>query len=723
MTLIQFLRLIVRKWWLLAGFPVLLGALVYLLTADGKRNYKSQTVIYTAVNTSESSTLGEAMKIDFYTANNQFDNLIFLVKSRNTAQSAGLQLLAEHLSLTKADSLYILPEHYEELKDQLGEQEWKQFHVPNDVAGTMAKIQASIAKEQSTALFYIANNHRHYASEKIQEKLQVRRRESSDMLEITFESDDPGVAQRILIHINAAFDLRHREIKGAQNSSAIEYFEAQLAIAEKQLRKSENALRDFMAEKRILNYYEQGKYLDITRLEIEADVRKAEQKIEGARESREKLEAMLGMGEKRSAMIDSLVSLRQQLVQLETENVSLEKSGRNGEVRLVANQNAIRQLKARIDQLSEQIFNFENSKEGLPRKQIMESYVNNLLLEEESRQSREVVASRRGTIIAEMDAFAPLGAELKSLEREVSISEEIYLTILHNLHQARLKREKLIKDNEGGGNVIDPPFFPLKPEKSKRLFLILGAFMGSFIFILIALIAGKLLNRNIRNIQRAESAAQRVVSGVLPLLPKKKAAIDFPKVQQTGVEHLLGRLKMQEQGTNPQKYWVLFSSQSGEGKSHVGRLLAETMGRINGQVLLLSPHATTDWNANNVRWEAYTPDEHFLNLRDFSSLMPSDVAQFSYVLIELPALLEHALPVAAVGSADLHLMVLNARRPWAEADNRLLQVYDEAAGKAAQIVLNRMEADDLEDTLGEIPKKRSKIRSFFKRLLTFQFSK
>lgn len=722
MTLIQFLRLVFRKFWLLAGFPLLLGVLVYLLTADGKRNYKSQTVIYTAVNASEAATLGEAMKIDFYTANNQFDNLIFLVKSRNTAQSAGLQLLAEHISLPKADSLYLLPAHYDELKEQLGEKEWKELHVPNDVAGTMARISASLAKNQGSALFYVANNHRHYASEKIQEKLLVRRRESSDMLEITFETDDPGVAQRTLMHINAAFDLRHREIKGAQNSSAIEYFEAQLAIAEKKLREAENALRDFMSQKRILNYYEQGKYLDITRLELEADVRKAEQKIQGARESREQLESMLSVGEKRSELVDSLVSLRQKLVLLETEMAALEKS--SNATQLIAKQQASRQTQEKIAKLSEQIFAIENTKEGLPRRQIMESYLNNLLLEEESKQAKEVVASRKGTIEKEMDDFAPLGAELKSLEREVSINEDIYLTILHNLHQARLKREKLIKDNEGGGNVIDPPFFPIKPEKSKRLFLILGALMGSFLFILVALIAKQLLNRNIRNIQRAEKVAGRQVSGVLPLMPKKKSPIDFDKVQQTGVEHLLGRLKMQEQpGHNHQKLWVIFSSQAGEGKSHVGRLIAETMGRINGQVLLLSPHDMQDFNAENVRCQAYMPDEHFLNLRDFSSLIPTDAASCSYVLLELPALLEHALPVTAVASADLHLMVLNARRPWAEADQRLLAVYDQAAGKAAQVVLNRMEADDLEDTLGEIPKKRSKIRTFFKRLLTFQFGK
>lgn len=722
MTLIQFLRLVFRKFWLLAGFPLLLGVLVYLLTADGKRNYKSQTVIYTAVNASEAATLGEAMKIDFYTANNQFDNLIFLVKSRNTAQSAGLQLLAEHISLPKADSLYLLPAHYDELKEQLGEKEWKELHVPNDVAGTMARISASLAKNQGSALFYVANNHRHYASEKIQEKLLVRRRESSDMLEITFETDDPGVAQRTLMHINAAFDLRHREIKGAQNSSAIEYFEAQLAIAEKKLREAENALRDFMSQKRILNYYEQGKYLDITRLELEADVRKAEQKIQGARESREQLESMLSVGEKRSELVDSLVSLRQKLVLLETEMAALEKS--SNATQLIVKQQASRQTQEKIAKLSEQIFAIENTKEGLPRRQIMESYLNNLLLEEESKQAKEVVASRKGTIEKEMDDFAPLGAELKSLEREVSINEDIYLTILHNLHQARLKREKLIKDNEGGGNVIDPPFFPIKPEKSKRLFLILGALMGSFLFILVALIAKQLLNRNIRNIQRAEKVAGRQVSGVLPLMPKKKSPIDFDKVQQTGVEHLLGRLKMQEQPShNHQKLWVIFSSQAGEGKSHVGRLIAETMGRINGQVLLLSPHDMQDFNAENVRWQAYMPDEHFLNLRDFSSLIPTDAASCSYVLLELPALLEHALPVTAVASADLHLMVLNARRPWAEADQRLLAVYDQAAGKAAQVVLNRMEADDLEDTLGEIPKKRSKIRTFFKRLLTFQFGK
>lgn len=389
MTLIQFIRLIVRNIWLLLGFPLVLAVLVFLLTRDGKRTYRSQTVIYTAVNSSESATLGEAMKIDFYTANNQFDNLIFLVKSRNTAQNAGIKLLADHISLEESDPTILLPEHYEELKSQIGKEEWEKYQVVGNPTETYNKIVADIKKDQQTALFYVLNNHRHYSIDKIQEKLSVRRRESSDMLEISFESDDPGVAQRTLKHINESFDERHREIKGAQNSSAIAYFEEQLAIAEKNLRVSENKFRDFMAENRILNYYEQGKYLDITRLEIENDVEQAEKKIRGTQENMKQLDAMMSLGAKRSQLVDSMLSKRKAYNEIEANIQSLQaKPQAKDDRKLLALNNELSIIKKEIDGCLEKIYSLESSKEGIPRKAIMEAYVENLLEKNQTRRPR-----------------------------------------------------------------------------------------------------------------------------------------------------------------------------------------------------------------------------------------------------------------------------------------------------------------------------------------------
>jgi uncharacterized protein involved in exopolysaccharide biosynthesis len=62
--------------------------------------------------------------------------------------------------------------------------------------------------------------------------------------------------------------------------------------------------------------------------------------------------------------------------------------------------------------------------------------------------------------------LTPAGATIKRLEREISVSEQGYLELLHGLNLAKLK----LQDNEMSSNLkaIDPPFYPLSPNPTKR---------------------------------------------------------------------------------------------------------------------------------------------------------------------------------------------------------------------------------------------------------------
>ena len=53
------------------------------------------------------------------------------------------------------------------------------------------------------------------------------------------------------------------------------------------------------------------------------------------------------------------------------------------------------------------------------------------------------------------------GANLKRIEREISVSEQEFLEILHGLNLAKLK----MQDNELSSNIkpVDQPFYPLNP--------------------------------------------------------------------------------------------------------------------------------------------------------------------------------------------------------------------------------------------------------------------
>jgi predicted GTPase len=70
-----------------------------------------------------------------------------------------------------------------------------------------------------------------------------------------------------------------------------------------------------------------------------------------------------------------------------------------------------------------------------------------------------------------------------------------------------------------------------------------------------------------------------------------------------------------------------------------------------------------------------------------------------------------------VATADYSLFVVNAKRIWAHSDARILELFENASKKSISLVLNMLDVDDLEEVVGEIPKKRSKLRLLIKRLL------
>jgi uncharacterized protein involved in exopolysaccharide biosynthesis len=70
----------------------------------------------------------------------------------------------------------------------------------------------------------------------------------------------------------------------------------------------------------------------------------------------------------------------------------------------------------------------------------------------------------------------PAGATIKKIEREITVSEQGYLEILHGLNLAKLK----LQDSEMSSNIktIDEPFFPLSPNPTKRTILIIAGILG-----------------------------------------------------------------------------------------------------------------------------------------------------------------------------------------------------------------------------------------------------
>lgn len=109
--------------------------------------------------------------------------------------------------------------------------------------------------------------------------------------------------------------------------------------------------------------------------------------------------------------------------------------------------------------------------------------------------------------------FSPVGTDIKRREREINVTEQSYLEMLHFLNLAYL-RKKNIELTTAGLNTVTEPSFPLGANKSKRLLFIIAAFIGSLVFITAYNLLIEILDRTLRDAQRTQQLTGTKVCGI-----------------------------------------------------------------------------------------------------------------------------------------------------------------------------------------------------------------
>ena len=80
MSFPQLIRLIKNHLLLVIFLPLLIAVFVFFLTRNEKREYTANTLIYTGLASGYTIESGQNSRIDYFTVNNAFDNLINTVK-------------------------------------------------------------------------------------------------------------------------------------------------------------------------------------------------------------------------------------------------------------------------------------------------------------------------------------------------------------------------------------------------------------------------------------------------------------------------------------------------------------------------------------------------------------------------------------------------------------------------------------------------------------------
>ena len=317
MNLLQFIRLILRNLGTTIIVPIVVAITVFFSTKNSPENFKSSTTLYTGFASGYSIENGEKAKIDFHAITISFDNLINIVKAKDTKEEIALRLLAHHIFLNNKADKTIWQSNLNRIKTI----------IPNDVitkiidkkseVKTFNNLLAFKNKDEKNVIYGLLNNDRdpYYSIASVSD-VKMTRMESSDMVKLEFESNDPGICQNVLNITTEVIIRKFRGIKQGETNDVSSFFELQTKLALERLNAVEEKLKNFRTENRVINYYEQTKFISEKREDLIDELNKEKMTLASAEAAMTNSEEKLGASKKILKTSSDILNIRNKVVDL-----------------------------------------------------------------------------------------------------------------------------------------------------------------------------------------------------------------------------------------------------------------------------------------------------------------------------------------------------------------------------------------------------------------------
>lgn len=788
MKIIEFIRLILKHLRLLIIVPLLLACLVILLTSKPSFEFSSQTILYTGLATGSSIEMDK--KFNYFSTNIAFENLVNVINSRDTQEEVGIRLLALHLMLPEANPKYISRKLFDEFKLKIPEglydyvekgdkdysdlisQELSDTSInlfPDEIdrgnyEKTVENLTNLMKSSNDNFVYELLNYEDEHYSLKALSGLKAQRINTSDLFKLSYTVNDPGICQQTLAIYNEVCIKNYKNIKGNRSDAVVKYFENQLALASLELEKAEEKLLNFNKNYKIINYYEQSKAVAFSKENMEFNYNKNQAELAGRMAAAKKIEEKLDIQKQIRLINNDVIDKKKKLGDLNFEITLMEDvvTSQNNEEDI----SKLKALKKKHEDLTKsissginQIYSFENTVEGVPLNTSLPEWMDNVVQAENLRANIRVKDEQNRKFQEQYAIYAPAGATIKRIEREINVSEQGYLEILHGLNLAKLK----MQDNELSANLkaMDPPFYPISPIPTKRKILIIAAAFIGGIIVLGIILAMEYFDNTLRNSNKAKKILDLGSLGMMPKIVSNPGKINLEYIQNRLIEVLIQNVKhfiSTHPTDNHVKTVVMFSTQKIEGKTVLGGNMAKTLKKEGKKVLLFNysreqkvikqqrkfpivnrilgyPDPRIDFEnpflsdvssyLNNDEYHKYSLNESFYKVKDYKDIMKQNDINLDYtpdyVIIELPALIYNNYPSGLIANADINILTCRANRTWSEADRSVVDNLLEISPSRINFIVNGVEVNEIESVLGELPKKRSKLRKKMKTAFRFQF--
>ena len=690
-------RFLYKIRWYLVILPLIALIVAWFMTRHMERVYDVNTTIYTGMITAYNIEGGSGIAGGNVQTN--MANLMLMITTDNTIHEVALRLFGRCMMYgnPNKDNNYISSEHFRQLSASVPA-DVKALINHNSEQITYANLKAYERPTQDNFLFGLVNYHPWFGINSITSRLKVIQLKKSDIIDIGYSANDPGIAFNTLEILNDVFARQYQELRYGETTSVIKFFEREVARLYKVLTNAEDDLIRYNVSKRIINYGEQTKVISGLDGSQKVSDNNLLMNYTTSKSLMDYLERQLG---DRAKVIRANREFTNQItdisrIQSRISNLKLMSSeGGNEEesqLELAKAEKMLQDASGKMKELTRDIEASTYSTEtGAKSSELLSKWLEQVLILEETKARMTAQDIMRQKLDQEILYYAPIGATLNRKDRHIGFIEGNYMEMLRALNSARL-RQRNLQMTTATLRTLNPPMFPMNAQPTNRMMILLGAFLVTFILTAMYFFIIELLDRTLRDRMRSELITKIPVMGCFP----KESTLRYRRFNKTIADMALRQLSKEllphfKEGQ--QNVLNLLSTDAGNGKSYIAQELENYWISIGLQVRRLT--YDEDYLAE---------DSRFIMAKGIKDICP-DIMPNEIAIVEYPNLDDNSISPALLNMGTVNLLVTRANRTWKDVDQKALKELNERLEDKNTLFMYLTECQRyaVEEFVGQLP--------------------
>lgn len=698
--IISIIRTLLRQRWLILVGTSLITLFAIYYTRHMKGGYDVEATLYTGI--ASGYNLENDKRTDWAMVQNSMDNLISIIQAESTLKKVCLRLFARVLIQGNPEkdvggiSAFSYRYTYEHVKNSPSGKEILALIDTTSEDKSVANLEAYMRPDASNyvyGLFYF--NHPYYSSN-VLKRIKVQRRLSSDLLDISYSSSDPGIAYNTVSILMDEFVNEYRRIRYGETDKVIEYFKAELERIGSQLRTEEDDLTKYNVDKRIINYLDETKEIASIGREYELREQDALFAYNSSKAMLEELEKHMDSNSKQVInnlhFVDKLKeasTITGRISEVEATSTTENQNDEN----LQSNKKRLAEVREELSKLTDSYIGHKYSKEGVSRTNIINQWLDQTLMYEKAKAELNIVQQARSELNGRYVFYAPVGTTIKRKERSISFIEKNYLTMLQSYNEALL-RKKNLEMTSATLKVLNEPIYPISSNPTNRKQIVIATCIAALLIIIALLILVELLDRTLRDAARTKKVTGLKVIGTIPDPCSSRYGGLTSTYTAAAVKELSNSLLcFLTKRTSCNIFIVnLISTTDNSGVDDVGRLLCQNW--IDRGLKVKYITYSTDFDVNTSSYILAK------NIQDFYTPVETDI-----LIVAYPPLDKSSIPNELLINANINLLVASAEHGWKNTDTQLTDQIKSQTGNLVPVrmCLTKAKREAIEDFTGLLP--------------------